>query len=217
MSTGLTLASLSLPAMLGAGLSSSAHCAVMCGLLQARQSGKTAVARHLGRLGAYALLGAIAGGAGQWLLRTAAWLPAGEGFRVALVSALLLALLLRARRGGTAACCRPLSSTAAPLSTLQQATTGFATALVPCAPLYAAAAYATLSASAANGALLLLAFGVGTVPAVQAGAWTWARVGRSEAGVRMIREVPLLVGLLTSLALLLIWLATAQQIFGCLN
>lgn len=217
MSTGLTLASLSLPAMLGAGLSSSAHCAVMCGLLQARRSGKTAVARHAGRLGAYLLLGAIAGGAGHWLLKAAAWLPVGEGFRAALLLALLLALLFRSRRRELAACCRPATPPAAGDSTLRQAAAGFATALVPCAPLYAAAAYATLSASAANGALLLLAFGIGTVPAVQAGAWTWARAGRSEVGVRTIREVPLLVGLLTSLALLLIWFATAEQTFGCLN
>ncbi|THD03130.1 hypothetical protein B1810_11130 [Panacagrimonas perspica] len=212
MNNSLALASLSVPAMMGAGLSSGAHCAVMCGLLQARQSGAAAIARHLGRLGAYVLLGAIAGGAGQWLLRSASWLPFGEGLRTALLPILLLLLLLRSQRRAPAACCVPPSRSGLP----RQAMAGLVTGLVPCVPLYAAAGYAVLSASAASGALLLLAFGIGTIPPVQAGAWAWARAG--QAGRKQaLRNVPLLVGLVTSTAALLMWLALARSAPWCLS
>ena len=73
MSAALTLSALSLPAMLLAGLAASAHCALMCGLLHGQNDAGQTMWRQAGRVCAYAMLGAVAGGAGAWLLRSAAW------------------------------------------------------------------------------------------------------------------------------------------------
>jgi len=43
---------------------------------------------------------------------------------------------------------------------------GFFTPLLPCVPLYLVVAAAALAGSAANGAILLAAFGLGTVPLI---------------------------------------------------
>lgn len=179
MSASLTVTTLGLPAMFAAGLASSAHCALMCGLLQARDRGIDGWTRHGGRLLAYALLGAIAGGAGHWLLRLQAWIGTGELLRLGALL-VLAALLLRAARAPVArtCCAATRDSHRGRLPALLK---GFVGGVVPCALLYAAALYAVLSASAAQGALLMLAFGVGTVPAVSAGAWAWRRFGSSAA------------------------------------
>lgn len=194
MSAALTLSALSLPAMLLAGLASSAHCALMCGLLQGQGDARQTMWRHAGRLCAYAILGAVAGGAGAWLLRSAAWIPASEGLRVAALPVLLWLLLRRSQK--PKACCAPrLRHSQSPPAAFAA---GLATGLVPCVLLYAAAAHAMLSASAVQGALLMAAFGLGTVPAVQAGAWGWRRLVLARGAVAAPTA-----GLLGALALLL--------------
>ena len=176
------IAVLDLPTLLLAGLASSAHCALMCGAFHARGRGMAhkAWSMHLGRLAAYALIGLLAGAAGGWLLRLARLLPAAESLRLLGLSVLAGVLLWRLRRRATRRpiCCAPSPvagrSAATPWSGLLA---GLTLGLMPCALLYAAAGYAALSGSAFKGALLMLAFGFGTLPAVQAAAWIWARVG----------------------------------------
>lgn len=157
----------------GAGLLGSVHCAGMCGgfVLVAAAGGRRGWLFHVGRLAGYSALGAVAGLAGHGLdLGGAAlglhrlrflvaavllllfglaflgafprrWLEPGAGTAVRLVSAVR-------RRGGPAA----------------WLLVGLPLGLLPCGLLYPMYALAGGSGTPARGALLLLAFGLGTVP-----------------------------------------------------
>lgn len=171
----LSVATLGVPAMLAAGLGSSAHCALMCGALYARRGRAVDPSALLGRLMAYAALGALAGGAGQWLLRVAAWGDTGQLLRLALLPPVVWMLVRAHRTPPPRPCCADAPTRDATAGPARRLAIGFATALLPCPLLLAAAGYAMLSGGALPGASLLLAFGVGTTPAVQAGAWMWAR------------------------------------------
>lgn len=179
MLAALPLAVLSLPAMFAAGLASSPHCAVMCGALQAGHHRGIDAGRSVGRLLAYALLGAAAASAGSWLLQGAEVLRPGHGLRVALMLVSLLWLLRTVRAAPAAArCCTP-TRPRRQLGILSRMSLGFAAALMPCGLLYAAAGHALFAGSAPQGAMLLLAFGFGTTPGVQVGGWLWSRLGRN--------------------------------------
>lgn len=171
----LSIGTLGVPAMLVAGLASSAHCAVMCGALAAGRR-SIDVDRAAGRLLAYAAIGALAGGAGGWLLQVGAWAEVGRGIRLLLLP-LVVWLLVRTVRASSRVrpCCEPGARRVPEGGHARRVSLGFASALLPCPLLLAAAGYAMLSGSAMTGAALLLAFGIGTTPAVQAGAWMWSR------------------------------------------
>lgn len=160
-----------------AGLVTSLHCAGMCGPLACLLGSKPGeqvdastihATYHGSRLAAYAVLGALAGGLGAapvaWfdapLVRVLPWVMVayfvGVAFklgnrlpRVALLGRVQLAL-----RGWVRG--KPGLHVAAAM--------GAATPLLPCGPLYFLVAMATFAGSAAGGAELLLAFGLGTVP-----------------------------------------------------
>lgn len=184
--TALAIPVLGLPAMFAAGLASSAHCALMCAPLHARAQGPAAWSRQAGRLTAYALLGALAGGAGQWLLRAQDGVLLGNALRIAALLWMVVLLLRRTRSAARAPCC---AAGATPREgVLRSAVQGLLWGLLPCALLYAAAGYALLSGSAAQGALLMLAFGLGTVPALGLGGWAW-RAGLSRGGIASTRSV----------------------------
>ena len=157
-----------------AGLVTSLHCAGMCGplacsVLPARGDVRAiATAYHGARLTDYAVLGAVAGGLGRlplaWVSQSALrWLPwIGVAVFLALAfrwdrhvpkSAALGRLTWRLRAWARG---RPPVVVAAAL--------GIATPLLPCGPLYLVVALALLAGSAAQGATVLLAFGLGTVP-----------------------------------------------------
>lgn len=171
----LSIGTLGVPAMLLAGLASSAHCALMCGALAAGRR-SIDVDRVAGRLLAYAAIGAVAGAAGAWLLQAGTWVELGRGIRLLLLP-LVVWLLVRSMRASSRVrpCCEPGAGRAAAAGHVRRMSLGFASALMPCPLLLAAAGYAMLSGSAMAGAALLLAFGIGTTPAVQAGAWMWSR------------------------------------------
>jgi sulfite exporter TauE/SafE len=161
-------------AALVAGLVTSLHCVGMCGplvcsLTPVRSDGPSvATAYHVARLTGYSVLGAVAGGLGRlplaWVSESALrWLPwLGVAVFLALAfrwdrhlpkSAALGRFTWRVRtwvRG------RPPAVAAGAL--------GLATPLLPCGPLYLMVALAVLAGSAARGATVLLAFGLGTVP-----------------------------------------------------
>lgn len=171
----LSVTTLGVPAMLAVGLASSTHCALMCGALYARHGRRFDGAGLLGRLLAYSALGALAGGAGEWMLRAVTWTGAGQGLRLLLLPPVIWLLVRRSRSAPVRSCCGAEHGRAVYLGHARRMATGFATALVPCPLLFAAAGYAMLAADAATGAALMLAFGIGTTPAVQAGAWVWTR------------------------------------------
>jgi uncharacterized protein len=174
----MELAAVNSPAAaLIAGLVTSIHCAGMCGPLSCslmpvrgdRSDAQTvSTVYHVTRLAGYATLGAVAGGLGRtpllWVSQSALrWLPwalvlffVGLALRwdrhlpkIAALGRLTWKVQSMVRR-------RSRVEAAAAL--------GFFTPLLPCGPLYFIVALALLAGSAARGAELMLAFGLGTVP-----------------------------------------------------
>lgn len=180
----------------GAGLIGGVHCAGMCGgfVLVAASAGKRGWLFHAGRLAGYAALGALAGLAGRTLdlggaalglhrLRFLAaallllvfglgflgvvprrWLEPGGGA--------LVRLLGRVRRGGA----------------FGWLALGLPIGLLPCGLLYPMYALAAGSGSAAEGALVLLAFGLGTIPLLGGVSVVFTRLG-IPARQRLLRGV----------------------------
>ncbi len=176
------------PALLLAGLAGSVvHCAAMCGpfvlgqvadsmarlpaarMCQgARLRGSLLLPYHAGRLATYAALGAGAG----WLggLRLPQILPA---VLLALAAAGFLMLALRrfqpalAMPGGGSSTpgIAALAARFGGIGQLRGLPLGLALGLLPCGMVYAALA-AAASAGAVIGGLAMLAFGLGTVPAL---------------------------------------------------
>jgi sulfite exporter TauE/SafE len=207
-----------------AGLVTSLHCAGMCAPLACaimpagrddRDPQLVASAYHLTRLGGYAVLGSLAGGAGRLPLTLLGgdilrWLPwllvvffVAVAFRfdqrwprVPLLGRGYAALLARLRGG----------------SRLRAATAlGLATPLLPCGPLYFLLSLALLSGSALRGAEMLLAFGLGTVPLLwlaQAN-FHWLRTRLGPRALSRARTV-----LALGVAVLLAWRLRGTLGFG---
>lgn len=206
-----------------AGLVTSLHCAGMCGplaCLLAPARGERADASlvysayHGSRLAAYALLGAVAGAAGAApaaffnapIIHALPWVMVLYFIFVAfklghrLPRLALLGRVQLALRGWTHG--RPAAQVAAAM--------GAATPLLPCGPLYFLIALAGFAGSAARGAELLMAFGLGTVPLlwlaqVKIG-WLRARLsplalGRARTGLALAAAVVLVWRLRADLGL----------------
>lgn len=164
-------------AALVAGVVTSLHCAAMCGPLSCalmpgrgdRSDAQTvSTVYHVTRLAGYATLGAVAGGIGRaplLLISQSAlrWLP-----WVLVFFFIALALRLDRHLPKIAALGRltwKLQGWLRGRSRVQAAAAmGLATPLLPCGPLYFILALALLAGSAARGAEVMLAFGLGTVP-----------------------------------------------------
>ena len=196
-------------ALLGAliaGLLGGVHCVAMCGgwiaatsapgrampLLPARALLAYELAGHAGRLATYAGLGALFGAAGGAVYGIALAPLQQAVYILANVFLLTLALSL-ALRGlrfealehlGLAGFRRLLPLV--PLATRGGGLRGrFALGLLwgatPCALVYGVLPVAMLAGSALNGALVMLAFGLGTLPNLWAARWIVARVHVSLA------------------------------------
>jgi sulfite exporter TauE/SafE len=170
-----------------AGLVGSAHCLGMCGGISglfALHSSVRGLHRQLpmalvynaGRLASYALLGFAVAAAGS---RFAALTPAlGKPVRlvagaVIVLIGLQIAFNFRAlgflERMGAAAWSRvsPLAGRLLPVNSLPRALgLGLLWGLVPCGLVYSMLLVAATSGHAVDGALVMLAFGIGTTPAM---------------------------------------------------
>ncbi|MBS3935492.1 MAG: sulfite exporter TauE/SafE family protein [Sulfuritalea sp.] len=165
------------------GLLGGGHCAGMCGGIvgalshQSPQGGGAAVRVHLaynlGRIGSYALAGLLAGLLGQ----AAGSLMAVQQGLYLFASLMLIALglyllgftqfLTPLERGGQALWQRilPLTRHFLPVRGIAQALPlGLLWGWLPCGLVYGALTTALASGSAGQGALLMLAFGLGTLP-----------------------------------------------------
>ena len=150
-----------------AGLIGSPHCVAMCGGFAATCSRTPggAAAWHLGRLSTYAILGAVAALAGH-ALPGPSWVPA-------LVSAVLLTWFAGALAGlipeprlllpGVGDAMTRLVASDAPGS---RYLFGMANGLLPCGLVYAALALPVALRSVPLGALAMVLFGLGTIPAL---------------------------------------------------
>lgn len=150
-----------------AGLVGSPHCVGMCGGLATAAARRVpdGIAWSLGRLSTYALLGAIAGG-------TADLLPVPD-----VVGAAIAALMLAWFAAGLADLPVPklpvppaLHRAGAHLLRRQGVISRFAfgmvNGLLPCGLVYAALSLPVALGSPLHGALAMVAFGLGTVPAL---------------------------------------------------
>jgi len=175
-----------------AGLAGGAtHCAAMCGpfvLAQAaamadrtaiggrlqRLSGAALAPYHLGRALGYGLLGALAGGmvgavslGTGWRLVLAGMLAFAAALMFAQASARLAALLPRMAAPRLPALLEArLGPLLAAPGGLRGVALGFLLSALPCGLLYAALAAAAASGSALGGALAMVSFVLGTVPAL---------------------------------------------------
>ncbi|MDB5971359.1 MAG: hypothetical protein JWQ90_3809 [Hydrocarboniphaga sp.] len=156
---------LGMPAMLLLGLSSSPHCALMCAPMTqlAGRGAKPLLMLHLGRLSAYAILGAAAGGIGAALLMLLQRYHVDGLLRWLAAAALLgLGIVQWRKPKPLPTCCG--SKPAAGLARQPAFVRGLLWGLLPCPLLWAVLALVTLSGDAVQAAMLILSFGLGTSP-----------------------------------------------------
>ena len=206
------------------GLLGGTHCLAMCGGIVgaltvsapgAPPGWRLRLAYNLGRILGYALAGAASGGLGSLGLLLNDALPVQMGLYVT-ANLMLLALGLYLS-GATAALApvermgqslwrriQPLTRPYLPARTVAQALPlGLLWGFLPCGMVYSALALALLSGSAGRGALLMLVFGLGTLPNLLAASWLLARF----AAVLRGRPLRLASGLLVM----------AFAVFGLVN
>lgn len=183
-------------AALTAGLTGSAHCGVMCGPLAAMA--KRPLGWHMGRLTAYGfvgfLLGALGRGVTQALRETVQ--PALPWVMAA--GLVLTALDLTKHVPGLAVVSRGLARAGAKVDPFTRALLlGASTAFLPCGLLYGMFVTALATASAAGGAAVMVAFGLGGVPALVAAQWGTRWLARFPRTSRVVRvAVPLVAAAL---------------------
>lgn len=194
---------LSLSAALLAGLAGSVHCFAMCGgmagALGLRTRAHSISSLHaatgaslyqFGRIGGYALAGALCGFAGS-IVRTLLDLARlGATLRVASgVLMILIALRLLVRWNALApierwgarfwARLRPLTShTASRTGALNALALGFLWGWLPCGLVYSMLLFAATSANAIHGALIMATFGLGTLPSMLTSSWLAPQLSR---------------------------------------
>jgi sulfite exporter TauE/SafE len=186
-----TADAISLSAAFVAGIAGSAHCFAMCGSLagafgmRARAVGAdasgafgNALSYHVGRLSGYTLAGAICGLLGATLqavlnlARIGSWLRIASGALLLLIALRMLSpwnplrwletLGAKFWRG-----LQPLTQKTGTLNGRAQAIAlGFLWGWLPCGLVYSMLLFAALSGNALHGGAILLAFGLGTLPAM---------------------------------------------------
>jgi hypothetical protein len=203
------------------GLAGGVHCVVMCGGvvaalgLRAPAGGSTAgrgVARQLvyslGRVATYTGLGAVAGGLGGLGLGAADVFPVQVAM-VVIANALIILLGLNLAGLGTAVLAldrvgslvwrgvRRLGARLSPAdSTLGAVGVGVTWGFLPCGLVYGVLATALVSGGAARGALVMAAFGLGTLPNLLAAGLAAETLRRLVRGPRLRLAAGLAVVLL---------------------
>jgi sulfite exporter TauE/SafE len=184
---------------LALGLSSTLHCAGMCGaiscsLLLAQDTAsyrslRTAFAlTHAGRVAAYTVAGATVGAIGAPAIgaldrdvafRLLQWAGAASLIWIGLSTGGLVPSISIIDRGLTSiADAVARVHIAAQRRMFVPMLSGFAWGLMPCAMVYAALFTAMLTGSAVGGAFVMGAFGIGTLPGLVAGSFGFQRLAR---------------------------------------
>jgi sulfite exporter TauE/SafE len=169
------------------------HCVAMCGGLATGLSacgpvghgGRTALLLNLGRIGGYTLAGAIVGGLGGGLLGVVRIDGLATGLRAAVGAVMVLVALRlwrprwfatpRAAQLGAWRGLQWLRAHLVPAGPLRPLVLGVYWGWLPCGLSTLLLAAAWLQASALHGALLMAAFGLGTLPLLALLSWTGAR------------------------------------------
>jgi sulfite exporter TauE/SafE len=189
----LVLSSAFLTALMGG-----AHCAAMCGGIATgfsasgrKASWLDALEPNVGRILSYTLAGAIAGGLGHGIVTLARSQALATTLRVAvglvLVSAALRLLLPRGKLAFFSAPGRLWHRVLQPLqrrlfpadTTAKRMAAGLAWGFLPCGLSSTMLVAAWLQGRALDGAMTMLAFGVGTLPVMVPLTWSGARIGQA--------------------------------------
>jgi sulfite exporter TauE/SafE len=167
------------------GLAGSMHCVAMCGGFAATAGSRPAgaAAWHLGRLSTYALLGAIAGAVGK-VIPGPAWIPAAVATVLLCWFALAIAGLVPEPRIRLPGIGRAGIALANREGLGWRYLFGMTTGLLPCGLVYAALALPVALGHPLAGALAMVAFGLGTVPALATLSVALQRVLRSGIWAR---------------------------------
>jgi sulfite exporter TauE/SafE len=212
------------------GLFGSAHCLLMCGgmagALQMMMPQSPArrvwlqLMLGLGRVCSYALTGAILGGIGAAVIGSSGllpqWLQLFAGLMLLAmalyISRLWFGLLMLERAGQRLwRLVQPVSRRLLPLDSSPKAFAyGLCWGYLPCGLVYSALSWSLGSGSAVNGALWMVLFGLGTLPAVMLAGQAADRL-RQLQQQRWIRYA--LAALLGAYALQTIYLALRALVF----
>jgi len=185
-----------LSAALVSGLMGGMHCVAMCGgiatgfsaLSQGGAAWAIAVQSNLGRIGGYTLAGALVGGLGHGLLSVLRLPWLGWGLRLVVgLSLIVLALRLlgqsrwlpRLATPGQSLWLwlRPLQQRLLPARTIShRVLLGMIWGWLPCGLSLSVLSVAWLQANARDGALTMLAFGLGTLPVMLPLTWSGQRL-----------------------------------------
>lgn len=209
---------LSFWAALVAGFAGSGHCLAMCGgiagalaMRRASDTGATAdwttrlgtaLAYNVARVTSYAVAGALAGLLGQALLRTVDVAPVSLALRVLAGGVMIAAAgrllfgwrLLDPLEAAGARLWRKALPWAAPRGSQREGVggaiaLGLAWGWLPCGLTYSMLLLAATTASAGAGALVMAAFGLGTLPAMVAATVAFQRAARLLASRATLRVV----------------------------
>lgn len=203
-----------------AGLMGGLHCAAMCGgaacMLNGGQTSKAArwdfaAAYNAGRIASYVLAGVLAGAAGQAGLLLRGSLPVQQvlllaaGLTLCLMALYLagIAPLMRTLENAGAVVWRqvaPIARHVLPVTSVPRALgLGALWGWLPCGMVYAALLLAVSTGDASHGALVMLAFGLGTLPNMLL---ISALAGRMQQAIRRRGARRAAAGLLALLGLL---------------
>jgi uncharacterized protein len=204
------------------GLVGGPHCVAMCGAACAgisraagAQGTKALWTFQLSRMVGYGLMGAFAAGSVQGL----AWFGANTGvlrpfWTMLHVAAFVLglALLWMARQPAwvddwSQRVWRKAKPVIASMGKKAPVVLGVGWALMPCGLLYSALLVASLSASAFDGFIIMVAFAAGTSVALTAGPWLLLRVRGGQSGGLAIRLAGLALAATSGWAL---WMGVTQ-------
>lgn len=203
---------LSLAAAFVAGLAASGHCIAMCGgiagalAMRGRQGSTaarlgTALAYNLSRILSYSLAGAIVGLLGRTLLAAVNVAPLSVALRV-LAGAIMLALAgklmfgwrlldpLEAAGAGLWRRIAPRAGRQSQAGGVRGAIgLGLAWGWLPCGMTYSMLLLAATTASAATGAAVMAAFGLGTLPVMTAATFAFDRFARALSNRTSLRAI----------------------------
>jgi hypothetical protein len=225
-----------LGAALTTGLMGGAHCAAMCGgiatgfsALAPRAGLALALQSNLGRVGGYVIAGALAGGLGNGIVRAAQLDGLALALRIAVGAVLIFAALrllgIHGRLGflprpGAALWqrLRPLQRRLLPANSAgKRIALGVLWGWLPCGLSTTLLIAAWLQADAAQGALTMAAFGLGTLPVMLPLTWSGARIGRWLQRPRLRALAGTLVLAAGVMTLAAPWLMSHPQLHAALR